>query len=128
MDVFKLKTNKPLIYIIDDLDDVREVVADNIKQRIKCKIKEFSDVDSALKELDGEKISPKAIISDVKMPKGSGFKLMKELPKRNLDITVIYITGLPGSLPEVENAITMAKPVDFDKLVKVLKDKTDISG
>lgn len=119
--MFGFGKGKPCLFIIDDDTILSETVVEILSSRINSKYLVFENIESALAKLDKVKVAPYAILSDVSMPGGSGFKLEKELENRNLKIPVIYITGLQGSLPDNENLTILSKPVDFDKLEKLLR-------
>lgn len=74
-----MNKNGPIVVIEDDADD-QEILIDIFKN-IGCKnsIIYFSDGEEALKFLIDTKIKPFLILSDINMPKLSGFELRKKI-------------------------------------------------
>ena len=55
------------LFIIDDEEDIRENLIEQLSDRFECDFHEFENCEAALKNLDSAKIAPDLILSDVKM-------------------------------------------------------------
>lgn len=77
-----------------------------------------------------EELSPKIIITDMKMPEADGLKLLKKLKEKNIRAKIIIISG-HEDFEYLQQAIKshvfdyILKPIDPDKLNKVLKGCVD---
>lgn len=77
-----------------------------------------------------EKLSPNIIITDMKMPEADGLKLLKKLKEKNIRAQIIIISG-HEDFEYLQQAIRshvfdyILKPIDPDKLNKVLKECVD---
>ncbi|WP_294819108.1 response regulator [uncultured Flavobacterium sp.] len=69
----------PIVIIDDDQDD-REIIGE-ILQGLNCpnEVVILNDGQSALDYLSGEKVNPFLIISDINMPKMTGYQLREEI-------------------------------------------------
>ncbi|HDT14912.1 MAG TPA: response regulator transcription factor [Firmicutes bacterium] len=81
-----------LIAIVDDEEDIRELVAVNLK-KAGYKVKEFSNGKSLLKYM--EKASPELVILDVMMPEMDGMEVCRVIKNNdiNKNIPVILLTA-----------------------------------
>ncbi len=110
----------PIALVVEDNPDLRQYITENIEQ--------FYQVISAKNGKEGETIAfekiPDIIISDVMMPKKSGFELCDELKKdsRTSHIPIILLTAKAGQ----EHKITgleqgadeyLTKPFDVRELI-----------
>jgi FixJ family two-component response regulator len=112
-----------LIYIIDDEVEITETIKDGLELSLEANCEVFHSVDDCLKELDQSK-TPAIILSDVHMPTGSGLRMIEELKSRNLKIPLIFITGMMDNIPREENALMIRKPVNLEKLVELIRERT----
>src|SRR5262249_54954382 len=68
----------------------------------------------------------RVVITDLRMPKGSGMELIAEVRKRRLAVAVIVTTG-HGSIDEAVQAMRLGatdfltKPIDIDQLKRVVQ-------
>ncbi|MFP4465839.1 MAG: response regulator [Candidatus Goldiibacteriota bacterium] len=81
-----------LIAIVDDEEDIRELVAVNLK-KAGYKVKEFSNGKSLLKYM--EKSSPELVILDVMMPEMDGMEVCRIIKNNdiNKNIPIILLTA-----------------------------------
>lgn len=79
-------------------------------------VKGFTDPEDALASIDS--YFPNLIITDLRMPKMDGIKLMEEIKKINTDIDFIMITAFAT----VDTAVSAMKKGASDYITKPLKD------
>ena len=113
--MWTLFKKKPLIYILDDQEDINTIMEDIVKDIINCKVEKFSCGNHLLKKLNLES-PPDLIISDIVLPKMSGFDLKNIIIKQGIEPNFIFMTGLGKNTFEQNDVIIMEKPIDKDKL------------
>src|SRR6185312_8117374 len=83
-------TSKPRVLVVDDEPDIREVIAEALQSA-------GYDVGTAEHGLDAllqmRKTTPDVIISDLNMPRMSGFEFLSVVRRRFPEIAVIAISG-----------------------------------
>lgn len=79
-------------------------------------VKGFTDPEDAIKAVDS--YLPNLVITDLKMPKMDGIRLMEEIKNRNSDIDFIMITAFAT----VDTAVSAMKKGASDYITKPLKD------
>ncbi len=99
------------ILIVDDEAPQRLILSGFLKQK-KYKIIEASSPEEAIKAASSNIID--LILSDLKMPGGSGIDLLREIKKLNPEIQLVIITA-HGT---IENAVEAMKEGAFDYLIK----------
>lgn len=108
------------ILIVDDEAPQRVILSGYLKQK-KYKILEASSPEEA-KKIAGSSPTD-LILSDLKMPGGSGIDLLKEIKKINPEIQLVIITA-HGT---IENAVEAMKEGAFDYLMKPVNlDELDL--
>ena len=116
---------KPLVYIVDDDDAVR----DSLDAYLTLKGMRVKAFGSALELLNHEDVLPNLLILDVNMPSIDGFMLLEMLRERGHDEPAVLITGLddPDLRARAERAGVAAffdKPIDppvlFSTLTRLL--------
>ena len=101
-------SESPIIYIVDDKDDIRETLK-LLFESVDLKAQAFS---SAAEFLDAYPMGQSGcLIADVRMPEMSGLALQAEMAKRSIDLPVIIITGY-GDVGMAVNAMK-AGAADF---------------
>ncbi|MFN0242829.1 MAG: sigma-54-dependent transcriptional regulator [Planctomycetota bacterium] len=116
-------TTSPRVLVVDDEALVRESLgeilrADGFRPAVA------SGGRDALKQLDEETFD--AIVTDLRMPTGSGLELLAEIQQRGIATPVIVITGV-GTVAEAVAAMKsgafdfLQKPVDPEELVLLVK-------
>ncbi len=111
------------IWIIDDDKSIRWVF-EKALARTELEFKTFSSVAEALNAL--ERDQPQVVVSDIRMPNGSGLDFLSEIKQKFPDIPVIIMTAYS----DLESAVAafqggafeyLAKPFDVDQAIDVIK-------
>lgn len=111
------------IWIIDDDKSIRWVF-EKALARTDMEFKTFASVAEALNALHHEQ--PQVVVSDIRMPNGSGLDVLSEIKKRFPDIPVIIMTAYS----DLESAVAafqggafeyLAKPFDVDQAIDIIK-------
>lgn len=117
------------IWIIDDDKSIRWVF-EKALARTDLEFKTFSSVPEALNALEREQ--PQVVVSDIRMPNGSGLDFLAEIKQKYPDIPVIIMTAYS----DLESAVAafqggafeyLAKPFDVDQAIDVIKRAVDES-
>ena len=117
------------IWIIDDDKSIRWVF-EKALSRTDLEFKTFASVPEALNALDHEQ--PQVVVSDIRMPNGSGLDFLSEIKRKYPDIPVIIMTAYS----DLESAVAafqggafeyLAKPFDVDQAIDVIKRAVDES-
>jgi len=113
------KTETPLILLVEDNEDFRFYLKDNL--RLHYKVIEASDGREGWQKTLSH--HPQLIVSDISMPHMNGIELTKKikLDKRTTHIPVILLTALTGEKEQIEGLETGAndyitKPFNFEVL------------
>lgn len=111
------------IWILDDDKSIRWVF-EKALSRTDLEFKTFSSVAEALNALNRDQ--PQVVVSDIRMPNGSGLEFLAEIKQRYPDIPVIIMTAYS----DLESAVAafqggafeyLAKPFDVDQAIDVIK-------
>ncbi len=111
------------IWILDDDKSIRWVF-EKALARTDLEFKTFSSVAEALNALNHAQ--PQVVVSDIRMPNGSGLEFLAEIKQRHPDIPVIIMTAYS----DLESAVAafqsgafeyLAKPFDVDQAIDVIK-------
>ena len=111
------------IWILDDDKSIRWVF-EKALARTDLEFKTFSSVAEALNALNRDQ--PQVVVSDIRMPNGSGLEFLAEIKQRYPDIPVIIMTAYS----DLESAVAafqggafeyLAKPFDVDQAIDVIK-------
>ncbi|HSF71660.1 MAG TPA: sigma 54-interacting transcriptional regulator, partial [Methylotenera sp.] len=111
------------IWILDDDKSIRWVF-EKALARTDLEFKTFSSVAEALNALNREQ--PQVVVSDIRMPNGSGLDFLTEIKQKYPDIPVIIMTAYS----DLESAVAafqggafeyLAKPFDVDQAIDVIK-------
>ena len=115
------------IWILDDDKSIRWVF-EKALARADLAFKTFSSTADALEML--EKELPQVIVSDIRMPGGSGLDFLTKVKEKHPDIPVIIMTAYS----DLESAVAafqhgafeyLAKPFDVDQALDVIKRAVD---
>ncbi len=111
------------IWIIDDDKSIRWVF-EKALARTDLEFKTFASVAEALNALEREQ--PQVVVSDIRMPNGSGLDFLSDIKQKYPDIPVIIMTAYS----DLESAVAafqggafeyLAKPFDVDQAIDVIK-------
>ena len=111
------------IWILDDDKSIRWVF-EKALARTDLEFKTFSNVAEAMNALAHEQ--PQVVVSDIRMPGGSGLDFLAEIKQKYPDIPVIIMTAYS----DLESAVAafqggafeyLAKPFDVDLAIDVIK-------
>jgi CheY-like chemotaxis protein len=92
--VAKMSTKPPSILIVDDNDDLRRALADLFADR-GFRVRKVADGFAALAEMRSN--LPDVLVSDLNMPKMSGFELLSLVRSRFPEVRVVAMSGdYPG--------------------------------
>lgn len=117
------------IWIIDDDKSIRWVF-EKAMARTEMEFKTFAATPEALNALDNE--TPQVIVSDIRMPNGSGLDFLQVVKQRLPDVPVIIMTAYS----DLESAVAafqggafeyLAKPFDVDQAIDVIRRAVDES-
>ena len=113
------KTETPLILLVEDNEDFRFYLKDNL--RLHYKVVEASDGREGWQKTLSH--HPQLIVSDISMPHMNGIELTKKIKsdKRTSHVPVILLTALTGEKEQIEGLETGAndyitKPFNFEVL------------
>jgi two-component system nitrogen regulation response regulator GlnG len=124
-----MQTNMKPIWIIDDDRSIRWVF-EKALARTDMEFKTFASVPEALNALNNEE--PQVVVSDIRMPNGSGLDFLQEIKKRLPDVPVIIMTAYS----DLESAVAafqggafeyLAKPFDVDQAIEIIRRAVDES-
>lgn len=108
--------------VVDDDADIREIYREELAERYEAEVNSCAGTRVALKYLKTLKILPDVIICDINIPnEKSGLHLSRELKKMNIDIPVIYVSGLEGGEVHDDKYTILNKPLDMKKLDRCIK-------
>ena len=109
------------ILVVDDIADVRESLQDLLQ--IGVQDAEVDAAEDGVRALELLAERPYAlVITDLRMPKASGMRLLREVKERQLGCAVVVVTG-NGTVKEAVEAMRLGaydfltKPVDPQQLV-----------
>lgn len=99
------------ILVVDDDPDIREVLRDRLES-LGYRVLLASDGREGLELL--EKQNPQMILLDIEMPGMNGLEVLKEIRRREIDVTVVMITAY-GT---IERAVQAMKEGAYDFIPK----------
>lgn len=107
------------ILVVDDEKSFMMLLV-KILQTEGYTVKGFTDPEDALKNI--ESFMPNIVISDLKMPKMDGIRLLESVKKKNADIDFVLITAFAT----IETAVSAIKKGASDYITKPLKDPDEV--
>jgi len=119
---------KSKILVVDDVDTIARVYA-RFLERQGYEVRIAFNGEEALEEY--ERFNPDLVISDIRMPKMSGFELANEIRKINADQKIVLMTGYADETEVLEQQKShgfpfFTKPADLQTTVsKIVKDVLD---
>jgi DNA-binding NtrC family response regulator len=118
------------VLVVEDLDDTRTSLVQLLQMALHLDVDAAENGEQALKRLEENTYS--LVITDLRMPKVGGMKLIHEVRERGLPVTVIVTTG-HGSIKDAVEAMRMGaydflpKPVEPQQMYliveRALKDR-----
>jgi DNA-binding NtrC family response regulator len=111
------------ILVVDDDPDIREVLKDRLES-LGCQVLVAASGAEGLELL--EKQNPQVVLLDIEMPAMSGLEALKEIHKRDFDITVVMITA-HGTIERAVEAIRegaydfIPKPFESDHIALIVQ-------
>jgi two-component system response regulator AtoC len=100
------------VLVVEDNDDTRNSLQELLQLSLKLEVDTAGDGAQALEMMSARDYS--LVITDLRMPNVTGMKLIEEIQKRRLPVTVIVTTG-HGSINDAVNAMRMGA---YDFLTK----------
>jgi FixJ family two-component response regulator len=85
-----MKEDQPLVFVVDDDESVRAVVARALRT-VGLEVESFGSTREFLQSKRRD--APGCIVLDVRLPGASGIELQRELLKSNIKLPVIFISG-----------------------------------
>jgi DNA-binding NtrC family response regulator len=117
--------HRPLILLVDDDRELCQRLWDVLRER-RYRTCLAYDTDEALALL--EKRSFDVALIDLRLPKGSGEEVLRELRAKSAGTGAVLITGHPDDLPAPGESHygqsadqVLTKPLDIDRVLNVLK-------
>ena len=111
-----------LFYLIDDETDVLEVITDILETHFSCNVETFTSTKDALASLQQASIAPDLIYSDIRMGKVSGLCIREQLKELEIDIPILFVTGLTGQERFQDGYWSINKPIAIASLKKYTKE------
>jgi len=118
------------ILVVDDEKEIREFLSKALTRIAGFHVEVAEDGDDALKKIEQDKLD--LILTDLKMPRMDGLKLITEIAKTKPEILTVLMTGhgtIDSALEAMKRGASdyLTKPINLDELVlrvqKVLDEK-----
>jgi signal transduction histidine kinase len=118
------------ILVVDDEKEIREFLSKALTRIAGFHVELAEDGEDALKKIEQDKLD--LILTDLRMPKMDGLKLITEIAKTKPEILTILMTGhgtIDSALEAMKRGASdyLTKPINLDELVlrvqKVLEEK-----
>jgi signal transduction histidine kinase len=118
------------ILVVDDEKEIREFLSKALTRIAGFHVEVAEDGDDALKKIEHDKLD--LILTDLKMPRMDGLKLISEIAKAKPEILTVLMTGhgtIDSALEAMKRGASdyLTKPINLDELVlrvqKVLDEK-----
>jgi len=113
--------------LVDDDPDIVHVFNKGLAD--KFKVDAFSDSQQALDHFRGHAGQYDLVLTDVRMPKVSGFELAREVRRIRPDITILFITAfaiIPDEykqvFPSADSSYFIEKPISIRKLEQIVTE------
>jgi len=111
------------VLVVEDLEDTRESLRELLELALAVEVDAAEDGVRALELLTEREYG--VIVTDLRMPKASGMRVLREVQDRQLRCPVIVVTG-NGSVMEAVEAMKLGaydfltKPLDPQKLIMLI--------
>lgn len=113
-----MRTDRGLVFVIDDDESVREALSSLIRS-IGLEVQTYSSATEWIERGTGRPPGPACLVLDVRMPGMSGLELQRKLAEESCPLPIVFITG-HGDIPMTVRAIK-AGAVEF--LPKPFRDQ-----
>ncbi|MDY3553879.1 response regulator [Gemmata sp. JC717] len=123
------------VLVVEDLPDSRTSLQDLLQVALGVEVDTASDGMRGLELLAEREYA--LVITDLRMPKASGMRVLREVQDRALGCQVVVVTG-HGSVREAVEAMRLGaydflqKPVDPEKLIllvdRVLRERAPLAS
>lgn len=112
-----------MILLVEDDKNFRNLLVIGLKRILNCEILVAENGEMGLAKYNAEQSNIDLIITDIEMPKMTGFDMVREIRKNDEKVPVIFITGLfNASANNFINAALLRKPFLVPKLVEVIRE------
>ena len=82
---------KPIILIVDDIDEIRATLREFLHMRLEGEFKEAKDGDEAVTFIKSNPCD--LVLLDIKMPKKSGIMVLKEAKEFNPKVDILVVSA-----------------------------------
>lgn len=112
------------ILVVEDLEDSRESLQELLQMSLRVEVDAAEDGVQALELLSQRAYA--LVITDLRMPKASGMRLLREIKDREVPCAVVVVTG-HGGVREAVEAMRLGaydfltKPLDPQQLVMMVQ-------
>lgn len=112
-----------IVLVVDDEADIREIIIFLFQQK-GCRVLEAASGKEGIKIVKAQPVD--VVISDLRMPEGSGLDLLEEVRKINPDIPVVFLlsgyTDITEEQAKKKGARRLLpKPFDQDVLIETIE-------
>ena len=83
--------NKPVVLVVDDEVNARNMIIDFLEERFDCKFREATDGEEAVKFVKSNPCD--IMLLDIRMPKKSGITVIKEAKELNPKVDILVISA-----------------------------------
>jgi len=118
-------TPKGKILLVEDEPDILFVCKKGLLKRFK--VDAFSASEEALKHFRQHYGEYELVLTDIRMPKLSGFELAREIRIIRPDITILFMTAFettPGeykdTFPSADSSHFISKPISISRLEQIV--------
>ena len=106
------------ILVVDDEVEIADVIAELLRGEGYTVAVAYDSV-SALER--AQRLWPRLLISDVRMPRMSGYELATWVRQTITDIRAIFVSAVSQALPPPPFGVLLAKPFNFDRLLDLVQ-------
>ncbi len=111
------------ILVVDDDPDTREILKDRLES-LGCRVLEASDGKQGLEAVEQQ--NPQIVFLDIEMPGMNGLEVLREIRRKEKDLTVVMITAY-GTIERAVQAMKegaydfIPKPFEADHITLIVK-------
>ena len=123
----------PRIMVVDDEKDILSIIKRGLESDNIFKVDTFSNAESALQAFETHsEYYYDIILTDIRMPKMSGFELYRRIKEKRSSTKIAFITAFEINKDEFKKVIPsvhvidfISKPVSISNLITKLKSMLD---